>query len=77
MGESELEIDFSDGTVESFVKEAAKKHAKLGDAIITEDGNIDYSINVVLNGRPLTETAMKEQVKDGDEIVLLGAVAGG
>lgn len=77
MGESELVIDFPGGTVESFVKEAAKQHTKLGEAIITEDGKIDYSINVVLNGRPLTESAMKEQVRDGDEVALLGAVAGG
>lgn len=77
VGESELHINFSGGSVESFVKVAAKEHPKLGEATITEDGKIDYSINVVLNGRPLTESAMKEQVKDGDEIILFGAVAGG
>jgi molybdopterin converting factor small subunit len=77
VGESELEVDFSGGSVETFVQEAAKKHSKLGEAIITKDGTIDYSINVILNGRPLTESAMKEQIKEGDEVVLLGAAAGG
>ena len=77
VGESELVLDFAGGTVESFVKAAGEQNPKLGEAIIAKDGSIDYSINVILNGRPLTEAAMQEQLKDGDEVVLLGAVAGG
>jgi len=77
VGESELEVEFASGSVESLVKEAGNKYPKLGDAIFTKDGSIDYSINVILNGRPLTEGAMKEPVRDGDEVTLLAAAAGG
>lgn len=77
VGASELDVDFSGGSVEDLVKEAGKEHPKLGEAIFTKDREIDYSINVILNGRPLTESRMKEEVKDGDEVVLLAAAAGG
>jgi len=77
VGESELEVEFAGGSVESLVKEAGNKYPKLGEAIFTKDGSIDYSINVVLNGRPLTEAAMKDEVEDGDEVTLLAAAAGG
>lgn len=74
---SELDMDFSGGTVEDLVREAGMEHPKLGEAIFTKDGELDYSINVILNGRPLTESGMKEEIKDGDEVVLLAAAAGG
>jgi MoaD family protein len=77
VGESEVEVDFAGGSVDALVKAAGKENPKLGEAILTEDGNIDYSINVILNGRPLTESAMQEELKDGDEVTLLTAVAGG
>lgn len=63
--------------MESLVKDAGKKNTQLGEAIFAKDGSIDYSINVILNGRPLTESAMKEPVTDGDEVTLLAAAAGG
>ncbi|MFQ6128716.1 MAG: MoaD/ThiS family protein [Thermoplasmata archaeon] len=77
VGASRLEIDFSGGSVESFLIEAGKKHPKLGEAMFTKEGGIDYSINIILNGKPLTESGMKNQVKEGDEVVLLAAAAGG
>ena len=77
VGESELEVRFAGGSVESLVKEAGNKYPKLGEAIFIKDGSIDYSINVILNGRPLTVSAMKEPVRDGDEVTLLAAAAGG
>lgn len=77
VGESELEVGFAGGSVETLVKEAGNKYPKLGEAIFAVDGSIDYSINVILNGRPLTEGAMKEPVRDGDEVTLLAAAAGG
>ncbi|MCK4456941.1 MAG: MoaD/ThiS family protein [Thermoplasmata archaeon] len=77
VGESELEVEFAGGSVESLVKEAGRKNTQLGEAVFAEDGSIDYSINVILNGRPLTESAMKEHVRDGDEVTLLAAAAGG
>ena len=77
VGESELTVEFAGGSVESLVKEAGNKYPKLGEAVFAEDGSIDYSINVILNGRPMTEDAMKEPVRDGDEVTLLAAAAGG
>ena len=77
VGESELDVEFAGGSVESLVKEAGNKYPKLGEVIFAKDGSIDYSINVILNGRPLTEAAMKEPVRDGDEVTLLAAAAGG
>jgi molybdopterin converting factor small subunit len=77
VGKSKLVIDFGGGSVENFLKGAGEQHPKLGDAILSKEGSIDYSINVVLNGRPLTEAAMQEELRDGDEIALLTAVAGG
>ncbi len=77
VGESELEVRFPGGNVESLVKEAGNKYPKLGEAVFAEDGSIDYSINVILNGRPLTEAAMKEEIENGDEVTLLAAAAGG
>ena len=77
VGESEIAFGFAGGSVESLVKEAGNKYPKLGEAIFAKDGSIDYAINVILNGRPLTESAMKETVRDGDEVTLLAAAAGG
>ncbi|MEE9489323.1 MAG: MoaD/ThiS family protein [Thermoplasmata archaeon] len=77
VGESELEVEFAGGSVESLVKEAGRKNTQLGEAILAKDGGIDYSINVILNGRPLTEATMKEEMEDGDEVILLAAAAGG
>ncbi len=77
VGESELEVEFAGGSVESLVKEAGRKNTHLGEAVLAKDGSIDYSINVILNGRPLTEAAMKEEMEDGDEVTLLAAAAGG
>lgn len=77
VGESELVVEFAGGSVESLVKEAGNKYPKLGEAIFAKDGSIDYAINVILNERPLTESAMKETVRDGDEVTLLAAAAGG
>lgn len=72
-----MEVEFAGGSVESLVKEAGKKNTQLGETILTKDGSIDYSINVILNGRPLTEGSMEEPVRDGDEVTLLAAAAGG
>ena len=74
-GESELEVDGS--TVGQALDAAYEKHAGLRDRI-TQDGDLRRFVNVYVSGEDIRfQDGLDTPVKDGDEVTILPAVAGG
>ena len=74
-GQGEIEADGS--TVREALDAVYERHAELRDRI-TEDGDLRRFINVYVSGEDIRfQDGLDTAVKDGDEVTILPAVAGG
>ena len=61
--------------VEGLMMELCSKYPKLRSLVFNEDEEVDYSVNAILNGVPLSD--IKKNIKDGDELTLFIPLSGG
>lgn len=75
IGKEKLVMEFEDGDVKKLLNELSKKYPKFGKEL-ENDGYMYLSIFV--NDKPLSAlNGDKTKLKDGDELLLFFAIAGG
>jgi molybdopterin synthase sulfur carrier subunit len=74
-GESQLEVE--GGTVGEVLDAVFDTHDGLRDRI-TQDGDLRRFVNVYVSGEDIRfQQGLETSIKDGDEVTILPAVAGG
>jgi MoaD family protein len=74
-GEGEIEVDGS--TVGEALDEVFSQHDDLRERI-TEDGGLRRFVNVYVSGEDIRfQDGLDTELRDGDEVTILPAVAGG
>ncbi len=73
----QAEVEVSGGTVGEALDAVFEAHAELRERI-TEDGTLRRFVNVYVSGEDIRfQQGLDTQVKEGDEVTILPAVAGG
>ena len=68
----------SGATLSALVDDLDNKHPGLKNRLVTEEGKLHRFVNVYVNDEDVRFTgALDTQVKDGDSVTILPAVAGG
>ena len=78
-GEKELDVNFEGKTVNDLIGYIVKRYGrKAEEALLDEEGKLDITIQVLLNGREwIPYDRFDTVLKDGDSIALMLMVAGG
>jgi len=78
-GKKELDLNFEGKTVNDLIDYIIKRYGrKAAEALLDEEGKLDITIQVLLNGREwITHDRLDTVLKDGDSIALMLMVAGG
>jgi MoaD family protein len=78
-GKKELEVNFEGKTVNDLIDYIVKRYGrKAAEALLDEEGKLDITIQVLLNGREwITHDRLDTALKDGDSVALMLMVAGG
>ena len=78
-GKKKLDINFEGKTVNDLIDYIVKRYGrKAAEALLDEEGKLDITIQVLLNGREwITHDRLDTVLKDGDSIALMLMVAGG
>jgi len=78
-GKKELDVNFEGKTVNDLIGYIVKHYGrKAEEALLDEEGQLDITIQVLLNGREwITRDRFDTVLKDGDSIALMLMVAGG
>jgi MoaD family protein len=78
-GKKELDVNFEGKTVNDLIGYIVKRYGrKAENALLDEEGQLDITIQVLLNGREwITHDRLDTVLKDGDSIALMLMVAGG
>jgi molybdopterin synthase sulfur carrier subunit len=77
VGAKEVEVGAAD-TVGSVLEELITKHPALRERILDEDGNLQSSINILVNGRNIRFlNGLDTPVKESDQLALFPPVGGG
>lgn len=75
VGKDELSMDSTSSNVEELLIELSSKYPKLKPQIFDSEGEVDYSVNVIVNSVPVVD--LKQKIKDDDEITLFIPIGGG
>jgi molybdopterin synthase sulfur carrier subunit len=71
-------VEGSGATLAALVDDLDSKHPGLKNRLVTEEGKLHRFVNVYVNDEDVRFTgALDTQVKDGDSVTILPAVAGG
>ena len=71
-------VEAAGGTVKELIGDLSVRHEDLTSAITSQDGSLAKFINVYLNDEDIRFLGGPDtEVRDGDEVSLLPAVAGG
>ena len=78
VGKEELTIELEGSTLKSMLDCLTEQHPDLRSAIYDKEGKIDSFVNIFVNDKP-TFAAQESQIKlkDGDEVLIFPAIAGG
>jgi len=72
------EVEASGSTVGEVIDDLEKNHAGLKERICEENGDLRRFVNLYLNDEDIRfEDNLKTAVKDGDELSIIPAIAGG
>jgi MoaD family protein len=71
-------VEGNGATLAALVDDIDSKHPGLKNRLVTEEGKLHRFVNVYVNDEDVRFTgALDTQVKDGDSVTILPAVAGG
>ena len=78
-GKKELVVDFEGKTVNDLIDYIVKHYGRRAEeALLDEEGKLDITIQVLLNGREwIPHDRFDTVLKDGDSIALMLMIAGG
>jgi MoaD family protein len=78
-GKKELDVNFEGKTANDLIDYIVKRYGrKAAEALLDEEGKLDITIQVLLDGREwITHDRLDTVLKDGDSIALMLMVAGG
>jgi MoaD family protein len=78
-GRKELDVNFEGKTVNDLIDYIVKRYGrKAEETLLDEEGKLDITIQVLLNGREwIIHDRLDTVLKDGDSIALMLMVAGG
>jgi len=78
-GRKELDVNFEGKTVNDLIDYIVKRYGrKAEETLLDEEGKLDITIQVLLNGREwITHDRLDTVLKDGNSIALMLMVAGG
>lgn len=72
------EVEVSNGTVRRAIKELDGRYPGFGGRILDEEGNLHRFINLYVNGEDIRFRAgLATELRDGDELSIVPAIAGG
>ena len=72
------EVDVEGGTVREIFDDVENRHGGLKDKIFDDAGEVRRFINVFVNGEDVRHAeGLDTPVKDGDEVSVVPAIAGG
>lgn len=75
IGKDKLVWDFEGGDIEKLLNELSEKYPKFGNDLRTGG---DIYLSIFVNDKPMSALdGDKTQLKDGDELLLFFAIAGG
>lgn len=79
IGKKELDLNFEGKTVNDLISYVVKRYGrKAEEALLDEEGKLDITIQVLLNGREwITHDRLDTILKDGDSVAFMLMVAGG
>jgi MoaD family protein len=79
IGKKELSVNFEGETVNDLIGYIVKRYGrKAEEAFLNEEGKLDITIQVLLNGREwITHDRLDTVLKDGDSVALMLMIAGG
>lgn len=79
IGKKELDLNFEGKTVNDLIGYVVKRYGrKAEEALLDEEGKLDITIQVLLNGREwITHDRLDTILKDGDSVAFMLMVAGG
>ncbi len=79
IGQKELDLNFEGQTINDLIGYMVKRYGrKAEEALLDEEGQLDVTIQVLLNGREwITHDCLDTPLKDGDSVALMLMVAGG
>jgi molybdopterin synthase sulfur carrier subunit len=71
-------VEGSGATLAALIDDLDSQHSGLKNRLVTEEGKLHRFVNVYVNDEDVRFTgALDTQVKDGDSVTILPAVAGG
>ena len=71
-------VEVAGADLESIISEMESRYAGIKERLLDDDGEMRYFVNVYLNGEDVRFLeGLATQVKDGDELSIVPAVAGG
>jgi molybdopterin synthase sulfur carrier subunit len=72
------EISATGGTVAALVNDLEKNHPGIKERICDENGQVRRFVNIFVNGDDIRFlTNLETAIKDGDEVSIVPAIAGG
>jgi molybdopterin synthase sulfur carrier subunit len=79
VGQSEVEVPLQSGaTVREVLAQLAEQHPALGERLFDGEGNLQSSINLLINGRNISFLdGLDTTVHESDRLALFPAVGGG
>jgi MoaD family protein len=77
-GQSAIEVDGAPRTVRDLLSDLESRFPGFTSTIVTEDGDLHRFVNVYVNGEDVRYLgALEAEVREGDTVSILPAVAGG
>lgn len=79
IGQKELDLNFEGQTINDLIGYVVQRYGrKAEEALLDEEGQLDVTIQVLLNGREwITHDRLDTALQDGDSVALMLMVAGG
>jgi MoaD family protein len=78
VGQENLTIDIQGTTLQNLLDDLISKYPKLKEKMLDKNGNVDSFVNIFINDKPTFANQESEvKLKEGDEILIFPAIAGG
>ena len=78
VGQESLMLDIHGTTLQNLLDDLLSQYPKLKEKMLGSNGNIDSFVNIFVNDKPTFSNQESQiELKEGDEILIFPAIAGG
>ena len=78
VGQESLMLDIQGTTLQNLLDDLLSQYPKLKEKMLGSNGNIDSFVNIFVNDKPTFSNQESQiELKEGDEILIFPAIAGG